>query len=194
MKCSLTISVRTPRSWPTAPAKKFNLKTKHHKGWKSLEGTRTLLTLTKLGRRLAVGHRQSTRNLYKVSAVFSLKGSFINFPVLPIAIKLYGKSWKHVEDYIGTRTSAQIRSHAQKYFSRIDKELQEPQASSFENSRLDIDTEVHKALSQPGQHQKDSLVATFARSLQAPDLQQSNFQSLKNTTSIMYEESPVKVA
>jgi len=40
-----------------------------------------------------------------------------------LAIKLYGKSWKHVEDHIVTRTSAQIRSHAQKYFQKVEKEL-----------------------------------------------------------------------
>ena len=40
-----------------------------------------------------------------------------------IALKLFGKDWKRVEDYIGTRTGAQIRSHAQKYFLRIEKEL-----------------------------------------------------------------------
>lgn len=45
------------------------------------------------------------------------------FNYLLIAIKLYGKDWKRVEDHIGTRTGAQIRSHAQKYFSRIEKEL-----------------------------------------------------------------------
>jgi hypothetical protein len=28
-----------------------------------------------------------------------------------------------VEDFIGTRTGAQIRSHAQKYFLRIEEEL-----------------------------------------------------------------------
>jgi Myb-like DNA-binding domain len=38
-------------------------------------------------------------------------------------LKLYGKDWKKVEDHIGTRTGAQIRSHAQKYFLRIENEL-----------------------------------------------------------------------
>lgn len=41
----------------------------------------------------------------------------------PIALRLHGKDWKKVEDYIGTRTGAQIRSHAQKYFIRIEEEL-----------------------------------------------------------------------
>jgi SHAQKYF class myb-like DNA-binding protein len=40
-----------------------------------------------------------------------------------IALKLHGKDWKKVEDFIGTRTGAQIRSHAQKYFLRIEQEL-----------------------------------------------------------------------
>jgi SHAQKYF class myb-like DNA-binding protein len=32
------------------------------------------------------------------------------------ALELYGNIWKKVEDYIGSRSRAQIRSHAQKYF------------------------------------------------------------------------------
>ena len=36
---------------------------------------------------------------------------------------MYGKDWKKVEDHIGTRTGAQIRSHGQKYFMRIENEL-----------------------------------------------------------------------
>ena len=39
------------------------------------------------------------------------------------AIKKFGKNWKKVEDYIGTRTGAQIRSHAQKFFLRLEKDL-----------------------------------------------------------------------
>jgi len=39
------------------------------------------------------------------------------------ALKLFGKNWKSVEDYIGTRTGAQIRSHAQKFFNRLQREL-----------------------------------------------------------------------
>ena len=35
---------------------------------------------------------------------------------------LYKRDWKHVEAYIGTRSGAQIRSHAQKFFTRIEKD------------------------------------------------------------------------
>ena len=33
------------------------------------------------------------------------------------ALKMYGKNWKKVEEYVATRTSTQARSHAQKFFS-----------------------------------------------------------------------------
>lgn len=34
------------------------------------------------------------------------------------ALDMFGKNWKRVEEYIGTRTSIQARSHAQKYFGK----------------------------------------------------------------------------
>jgi SHAQKYF class myb-like DNA-binding protein len=46
------------------------------------------------------------------------------------ALKKYGKQWKKVEDHIQTRSGAQIRSHAQKYFLKIQKEY--PDQDSFE--------------------------------------------------------------
>lgn len=40
-------------------------------------------------------------------------------------LKLYGKDWRLIEEYIGTRTCSQIRSHAQKYFLRFERLKQE---------------------------------------------------------------------
>ena len=40
------------------------------------------------------------------------------------AIQLYGREWRMVQTAVKTRTSAQIRSHAQKYFQKLSK--QEP--------------------------------------------------------------------
>ncbi len=37
------------------------------------------------------------------------------------ALKMYGKNWNRVHKYVGTRTSAQTRSHAQKYFNKLIK-------------------------------------------------------------------------
>ena len=38
------------------------------------------------------------------------------------ALKRFGKDWKKVEDFVETRNSAQIRSHAQKFFNRLQRE------------------------------------------------------------------------
>lgn len=40
-----------------------------------------------------------------------------------LGLRLFGKSWKKVEKHIGSRTGAQIRSHAQKFFIRIKKQF-----------------------------------------------------------------------
>lgn len=40
-------------------------------------------------------------------------------------LKVFGREWKKVAERIPTRTSAQIRSHAQKYFSKLDREEEE---------------------------------------------------------------------
>lgn len=37
-------------------------------------------------------------------------------------LRMYGKDWQMVEDHIGSRNSAQIRSHAQKFLSKMEKE------------------------------------------------------------------------
>jgi hypothetical protein len=37
-------------------------------------------------------------------------------------IMLYGKNWKEVEQHVGSRSGTQIRSHAQKFFIRLEKE------------------------------------------------------------------------
>lgn len=36
----------------------------------------------------------------------------------------YGKDWKKVEELVRTRTGAQVRSHAQKFFNRLSREKQ----------------------------------------------------------------------
>jgi SHAQKYF class myb-like DNA-binding protein len=50
-------------------------------------------------------------------------------------LNIYGREWKKVALRISTRTSAQIRSHAQKYFSKLARD-QEAQAASLHSHHV----------------------------------------------------------
>lgn len=47
------------------------------------------------------------------------------------AIKKYGRSWKKIEEYVGTKTAIQIRSHAQKWFLKMEKQQKEGKETAF---------------------------------------------------------------
>ena len=40
------------------------------------------------------------------------------------ALKLFGKEWKRVQEHVESRTSTQARSHAQKFFNKLEKRKQ----------------------------------------------------------------------
>eukprot|EP00975_Prorocentrum_lima_P025946 5458554-Prorocentrum_lima.AAC.1 len=66
-----------------------------------------------------------------------------------LGLRTYGREWKKVAQNIKTRTSAQIRSHAQKYFAKLSREGKE----AYVNGKwalLDDQIEVSD-LSDPGQ-------------------------------------------
>ena len=46
-----------------------------------------------------------------------IEGILISYII--IGLKMYGKNWKKIEQYVSTRTGAQVRSHAQKFFGKI---------------------------------------------------------------------------
>ena len=49
-------------------------------------------------------------------------------------LQLYGREWKKVSAKIKTRTAAQIRSHAQKYFAKIGKDIGKEDATPLEGA------------------------------------------------------------
>jgi SHAQKYF class myb-like DNA-binding protein len=54
-------------------------------------------------------------------------------------LAIYGREWKRVAQDIPTRTSAQVRSHAQKYFTKLEKQMSSNASFSLvthENDRL----------------------------------------------------------
>jgi SHAQKYF class myb-like DNA-binding protein len=48
-------------------------------------------------------------------------------------LAVYGREWKRVAAGIPTRTSAQVRSHAQKYFSRLEQQLRDAESNNDDN-------------------------------------------------------------
>ncbi|KAL7454782.1 hypothetical protein ACHAWC_006372 [Mediolabrus comicus] len=57
-------------------------------------------------------------------------------------LKIHGREWKKVATCIPTRTAAQIRSHAQKYFAKVSKEKQQLQLSALKLQSLAADDVV----------------------------------------------------
>jgi len=52
------------------------------------------------------------------------------------ALLKYGNDWKNVQRYVGSRSSTQARSHAQKFFVKIGKTKIENLSLDFENNSL----------------------------------------------------------
>ena len=46
----------------------------------------------------------------------------------------FKKDWRSIERHIGTRTCSQIRSHAQKYFMRLEKQHSGGESANYKNS------------------------------------------------------------
>lgn len=61
-----------------------------------------------------------------------------------VGLQLYGREWKKVAQQIKTRSSAQIRSHAQKYFAKLSKaELEGRSASDHEWLQRCVESTLH---------------------------------------------------
>ena len=55
------------------------------------------------------------------------------------ALRLHGKNWKKVQAHIGSRTTTQVRSHAQKYFAKLGRK-----ASKYDSSNSGIENSIEQ--------------------------------------------------
>lgn len=65
------------------------------------------------------------------------------------ALQRFGKEWKRVQQHVGTRSSTQARSHAQKFFVKLDRRNQ-----SLDNFLSSLDLEkVRQRMLEAGSNQ-----------------------------------------
>lgn len=62
------------------------------------------------------------------------------------AIDKYGRDWKKVQQYVGTRSSTQSRSHAQKFFKKINLTEVKPGLGLTKHKSLDVTSRCLKKL------------------------------------------------
>ncbi|CAN4123702.1 unnamed protein product [Withania somnifera] len=52
------------------------------------------------------------------------------------ALKLHGRAWRCIEEHVGSKTAVQIRSHAQKFFSKVVRESNDGDTSSVKSIEI----------------------------------------------------------
>lgn len=100
-------------------------------------------------------------------------------------LNLHGKNWKLVQKYVGIRSITQIRSHAQKYFDKLEKKNTKTQEITATNSpvyRSIQNTETNNICNIPlkgilAQHVNDNQIFELPRKF------------LSNYTDIFYDEA-----
>lgn len=83
------------------------------------------------------------------------------------ALAKFGKNWKKVEAYVGTRVSEQIRSHAQKYFMKLkDKDGLNISEENFEKKDTIITEEPKANTNYTIQANKTEVILTKLKQLE----------------------------
>ncbi|CAN0866414.1 Protein REVEILLE 7 [Linum grandiflorum] len=85
------------------------------------------------------------------------------------ALKLYGRGWRKIQEHVGTKTAVQIRSHAQKFFSKVVRETTVGAESSIKPIEIPPPRPKRKPLHPYPRKCVDGLPDQFERS-QSPNL------------------------
>lgn len=61
------------------------------------------------------------------------------------ALNFYGKNWNKVQRYVGTRTTTQARSHAQKYFAKLEKQSSSSRKNNYSVSLTAVNSPASRS-------------------------------------------------
>lgn len=88
-------------------------------------------------------------------------------------IELFGKDWKKVQKYVGTRTSAQARSHAQKVLAKTNLAISSPRKSTSPNFESPAEESFEDCLKQNKiDHENTISTSNNFKQLEAPSIKQ----------------------
>ncbi|KAK1423495.1 hypothetical protein QVD17_18798 [Tagetes erecta] len=100
------------------------------------------------------------------------------------ALRLHGRAWRRIEEHVGTKTAVQIRSHAQKFFSKVVRE-----STSGDGSEV-------KPIEIPPPRPKRKPTHPYPRKLSAPIKTESQHQRSTSPNSLgsdQENQSPTSV-
>ncbi|KAK7333036.1 hypothetical protein VNO80_29796 [Phaseolus coccineus] len=104
------------------------------------------------------------------------------------ALKLHGRAWRRIEEHVGTKTAVQIRSHAQKFFSKV---LRDP-TGSVTNTMDSIEIPPPRPKRKPMHPYPRKLVETPNKETSIPE-QLTKSSSLKSSDFDQENQSPKSV-
>ncbi|KAI3777073.1 hypothetical protein L1987_46867 [Smallanthus sonchifolius] len=109
------------------------------------------------------------------------------------ALKLYGRAWQRIEEHIGTKTAVQIRSHAQKFFTKLEKEAVAKGVPIGQALNMEIPPPRPKRkpnypYPRKTHTQEAEKLATSVSSLQLPDVERKPFPEKTSHTENLENE------
>ncbi|KAK7290261.1 hypothetical protein RIF29_04555 [Crotalaria pallida] len=105
------------------------------------------------------------------------------------ALKLYGRAWRRIEEYVGTKTAVQIRSHAQKFFSKVLRDS----SGNITNSVDSIEIPPPRPKRKPKHPYPRKLVMTPKEGISIIEQQPMRSTSLKSSDFDQENQSPKSV-